>query len=130
MTLHETFRSVVQPQGLRADWSPFQFVEAWIDFVDQAVAGYSGDLYEYEDELTVRDDLHLALEAAPLQAVDDWLPQEERIAAADERLRELLSRGPLVRPGAPWWRERLPPYAGEDLAADASRLFNVDVQVA
>lgn len=129
MTLHETFRSVVQPQGLRLDWSPTQFVEAWVDFVDQVIAGYSGDLYEYEDELTVRDDLHRATEAAPLQAIEDWLPQAASIAASDQRVRELLSRGPLVRPGAPWWRERLPPYGGEDLAADASRLFNVEVHV-
>ncbi|MCP2256279.1 hypothetical protein LY13_005069 [Prauserella aidingensis] len=129
MTLHEMFRSTVQPQGLRVEWSPNQFVEAWNDFVDQVISGYSGDLYEYEDELTIRDDLQLALSDARLHGLDGWRQLAERVAASDARLRGLLTNGPVVRPDAPWWRERLPPFGGEDLVADASRLFNVDLGV-
>lgn len=43
------FHAVVKPQGRRAEWSLEKFVEAWSDFVEQVVSGYSGDLYEYEN---------------------------------------------------------------------------------
>lgn len=128
MTLHERFHAVVQSHGRRADWSPAVFVEAWSDFVDQVVSGYSGDLYEYENDLSVRDDLELALNDEELKKLDAWALLAERIGASDESFRNLLARGPVVHSGVRWWHERLPPYAGDDLAADASRVLAVHVE--
>lgn len=126
-SLDETFRSIAKPQGSWAAWSPGKFVEAWESFVEEAISSYWGDLYEFENDLGVRDVLELALRSDQLDAFDAWTELSKRIRAAGERFRVLLCDGPEVRAGAPWWRERLPPHAGEDFVADAARLYGVKI---
>lgn len=128
MSLYESFRSVVAPKGRRATWLPLQFVEAWQEFVAEAMAGFSGDLYEYENEITVRNDLELALGSRELQSNPEWLELQRPILAADELFKELLARGPSVRPGADWWHERVPPHAGDEFIEDARRMYGVRVE--
>lgn len=53
----------------------------------------------------------------------------ESIRAADEPLREVLARGPLVRPNEPWWRARLPPCGGEDFVDEMFHQYGVRLQV-
>lgn len=126
-SLDETFRTVAKPRGSRATWSPGKFVEAWESFVEEAISSCWGDLYEFEANLGMRDVLALALRSDQLDAFDEWTELSKRIKTADERFRALLSDGPEIRAGAPWWRERLPPYAGEDFVADAARLYGVKI---
>lgn len=129
MNLTELFQSIVKPQGRRTTWPPLLFVEAWLTFVEEVISGYSGDLYEYENELSVRDELETALTDDRLAALEGWAPFAESVREADERLRTVLAQGPLVRSGNSWWRERLPASAGDELVADAARLFNVVIDV-
>lgn len=126
-SIDETFRSVAHPHGLRAAWAAGKFVEAWESLVEEAISGYWGDLYEFENDLGVRDVLELALRSDQLDAFDAWTELSKRVRTADERFRALLSDGPEVRAGTPWRRERLPPYAGEDFVADAARLYGVQI---
>lgn len=125
MSMESKFIEVVRAEGRRATWSPGLFVEAWSSFVDQVVAGYSGDLYEYENEVSVRDDLDRALTASTLRQFDNWRDLAEIVIRHDRQLQAVLDRGPVVKSEGPWWRKRLPPYAGEDLASDSLRVFGV-----
>lgn len=128
MNLNELFSAVVAPRGLRGTWSIWQFLDAWATFVDEVLAGYTGDLYEYENELGLRDDLQRALTDERVLAHPDWPTAAEQIARSDTRLEAYLARGPEVRPDSEWWRRRLPPFAGDELIQDASRLFGVEIE--
>lgn len=103
-------------------------MEAWDAFVAEVEAGYAGDLYEYEDELSVRDDLETALSSHDLVNHAEWKDLRAQVIAIDDRLRRLLEGGPGTRPDSPWWRSRLPAHAGDELAKDAQRLFGVEVR--
>lgn len=129
MKLTELFHSIVNPRGRRADWPPHVFVDAWLAFVEEVTSGYSGDLYEYENELSVRDDLEPALADERLSVFEAWSVLASSLRDADDRLASVLAKGPVIRSGAAWWRERLPVRAGEEFAADAARLFSVEVDV-
>lgn len=124
----EVFSAVVRPAGRRAQWLPHQFVEAWRQFVDEVAAGYSGTLYEYEDDLSVRDDLQRALDDKALAENPAWSGLRDSIAVSDRRFDELLSRGPTVRQDRGWWHRRLPDQAGREFAEDAARLYGVTVE--
>lgn len=129
MTFDEAFHSVVGARGRRTAWPPYQFAESWRRFVEEAVSGYNGDLYEYENELTVRDDIDRALGDRRLAAHPNMPEFQQQIEATDERFRSLLVLGPEVRAGAVWWRARIPKSAGAEFAEDAVRLFGVTIEV-
>ncbi|WP_152364022.1 hypothetical protein [Microlunatus speluncae] len=119
------FRSVVQAGGRRSGWSPFQFVDAWRTFVREVGEGYADDLYEYWNELFVRDHLEVALGSDALDSWEAWRGLRTQIEAADDEFRGIIGEGPLVRPDEPWWRARLPPRASEDFVEEAERMFKV-----
>jgi hypothetical protein len=127
MSLQQAFIAAVAAQGRRATWGLLQFIEAWQTFVVEVAAGYSGDLYEYENELSVRDDLEFALSNPDLQKYPEWADLQAAITTIDSRFRSLLEQGPGVHLDAKWWRARLPARAGAEFAEDAKRLFGVEV---
>ncbi|MCL2467391.1 MAG: hypothetical protein FWF02_07360 [Micrococcales bacterium] len=129
MNLSELFYEVVKPSGLRREWAPWVFVDAWIEFVDEVVSGYSWGLYEYENERNVRDALSPSLTDSRLLSFEVWREMVDSVIAADERLRAFISDGPVVEPGKVWWRERLPPLACQEFAEDADRLYGVQLQI-
>ncbi|WP_108490957.1 hypothetical protein [Promicromonospora sp. AC04] len=102
------------------------FVEAWQTLVDEVEAGYGGDLYEYEAELLVREDLERAMVSSELASVDGWASIGAQILVADSQFRELL--GPVVREGSPWWKARVPARAGAEFAADVQRIYGVTIE--
>ena len=129
MNFNEAFRTVVCARGRRASWHVAQFLDAWGGFVEAVESGYPGDLYEYEDELSVRDDVERAMSSHELPPYPGWAEFHERLIELDNRLISILAVGPQVRPGSPWWRARLPKYGGPELAEDAARLFGATVEV-
>lgn len=128
MSFREAFNAAVDPQGRRASWHPLQYIEAWRALVDEVAAGYSGDLYEYENDLSVRDDLQVALNTPDLGAFPEWVELQVQVGKVDSLLRDLLSVGPEVRPDSAWWRARLPAHAGSEFAQDVERLFGVEIR--
>lgn len=129
MDFGESFNAAVEPRGRRSSWPPVRFVEAWRSLVDEVAIGYAGDLYEYENELAVRDALEVALKSVDPNAFPEWAELQKEIVEIDDALLELLRGGHEVRPDAVWWRARLPERAGAEFAADAARLFGVQVRV-
>ncbi len=128
MNFVDAFVAAVAAEGLRATWGPTQFVDAWAFFVSEADTAYVGDLYEYEDELSVRDILEIALADSYLSKFPQWEVMREKIMEVDQRFRSVLDGGPEIHPGDQWWRSRLPRRAGAELAHDARRIFGVDVE--
>ncbi|MFD7025286.1 hypothetical protein [Promicromonospora sukumoe] len=127
MTLESVFKFVVEPGGRRAAWSILGFVEAWQSLVDEVETGYGGDVYEYEAELSVRDDLERAIVSPELKLLDEWASFRAQVLVADAQLRHLL--GPIVREGGPWWRSRVPARAGAEFVSDVQRIFGVTIDV-
>lgn len=127
MSLRDVFVAAVAARGRRTTWGPVQFIEAWQAFVAEVAAGYAGDLYEYENELSVRDDLQVALNSPDLGDYPEWANLQGQIVTIDGRLRSLLEEGPVVRSDSEWWRARLPARAGAELAEAAKRLFGVEI---
>jgi hypothetical protein len=83
-----------------------ELVAGWESFVRQVERGYDGSIYEYTNDLSIRDRLQRVLAAAPAdlarRAADLLGPADERFQAATR---------PSIRPVAPgvrgdraaWW---------------------------
>ena len=101
-------------------------LDEWRDFVRECEAGYAWNVYEYHNDLSIRDRIQAALDDD--QADDPGFPAN--VAQIDERFRALLQPGVVVGPeDGPWWHRGVLRYAGPDLASELKDWFQVDVEV-
>lgn len=102
----------------------------WKQFVEWCEHGYGWSVYEYENELAVRDLIESLFHQKRLVNTTQMEWFRERVGEVDSRFRALLSSGPVVKTAAaPWWRERVPPYAGSELATDFESQYGVVVDI-
>ncbi|MFJ4267898.1 hypothetical protein ACIPY1_15170 [Paenarthrobacter nicotinovorans] len=123
------FREVAGEKGARRNWSPAGYIDAWKSFVADCEEGYQWSIYEYENELEIRDVIDKVLTAPELTAYPELATFAEAIADTDERFAALLRSGPSVLPEtASWWNRNLPGQAGPHLVADAEAHYAVHLR--
>ena len=123
------FLEVADEKGARRTWSPAGYIDAWKAFVAACEEGYQWSIYEYENELGIRDVIDKVLTAPELTAYPELSIFAEAIADTDERFAALLRSGPSVLPEAAfWWNRNLPGRGGPDLVADAEAHYAVHLR--
>lgn len=128
-TFIQSFRDVTDQVSARGDWSPAGYIDAWRSFVLDCEDGFQWSIYEYENELGIRDVIDKVLTAPELAAYPELAIFAEAIADTDERFAALLRSGPSVLPeNAFWWNRNLPGHAGPDLVADAEAHYAVHLR--
>ncbi|KIA74434.1 hypothetical protein [Paenarthrobacter nicotinovorans] len=125
-TFLERFAAATDEEGLRSGWSPAAYLEAWAAFTEDCEKGYQGNIYEYENDISVRDVIERALTS--LGPAEDAAVAvfADAVAESDARFAAVLNSGPVMRDEAvPWWRRRLPVSGGREFAAEARQHFSV-----
>jgi hypothetical protein len=120
-------RQSLKQHGLK-DRTGNELVEWWKNFVEQCEDGYGWTIYEYDDEISVRDSLDAVLNdrsVMELPNADELLKQVERI---DERFKALLQIG-VSRPmtSSKWWRTGVLKFAGEEYRSDMESRYSIRV---
>ena len=113
--------------GARASAVAVGSVEQWSSFVEPCEDGYAEDIYEYENDLSVRDILERILRSDQLQKFEQMAWARAQVNDADQRFRELLSEQEIRSHGA--WQRRMPRVIGAELAADVRERYGVDITV-
>ncbi|HEY7447125.1 MAG TPA: hypothetical protein VH702_03195 [Vicinamibacterales bacterium] len=97
-----------------------QLIERWERFVHEIARGYEFTIYDYTNDLALRDIIQILLQLGPSIA-GKLTP---RVTLLDDLFREStveITR-PIRRVGdvstITWWYRRVPKRAGEDLLAD------------
>ena len=97
-------------------------LDEWREFVAGCEAGYGWNVYEYHNDLAVRDRIAAGLDEMDADAA-------AQVAEVDARFRALLQPGVQVGPEEdPWWHRGVLRYAGPALAAELKEWFSVDVE--
>ncbi len=105
-----------------------ELLEEWAQLVRECEAGYDWNLYEYHNDLSVRDALGRIL-ADPDRAQEERDEVATRLLEIDARFQALLQPGAGVGPeDDPWWHRGVPRYAGPELAAEMRDWFEVEVE--
>lgn len=93
----------------------------WIRFVREVERGYSHTIYDYTNDLSVRDTLERVTSSVPdhvrTKLLDSLRPWDDRFYQATKRIAEPLRQDPATGDAAPWWY-RIPRVAGDELRED------------
>ncbi|MEU7929813.1 hypothetical protein [Micromonospora sp. NPDC049107] len=109
---------------------PTGLVEGWEQVVEFCEEGYDDILDEYWFDLSIRHTIDRVLTDERLFGFPQMGWVRERVAAADERFRAVLSeqRMPAQRE-EPWWEAYVPAWAGPVLAAELRDTYDIRIEV-
>ncbi|MEU7840371.1 hypothetical protein AB0B39_05290 [Micromonospora sp. NPDC049114] len=109
---------------------PTGYVQGWEQFVGFCEDGYDDILEEYRFDLSVRHAIENVLTDERLFGFPQMGWVRERIEAADERFRAVLSEQRMPGPDErQWWEAHVLAWAGPTLAADLRDAYGIHVQV-
>jgi len=96
-TFLERFATATKEEGRRSGWSPATYLEVWAAFTEDCENGYQGNIYEYENDISVRDVIEKALTSL-VPAGDAALAVfADAVAEIDARFAAVLNSGPSIR---------------------------------
>ncbi|MGW3854628.1 hypothetical protein [Micromonospora arida] len=109
---------------------PTSYVEGWEQFIQFCEEGYDDNLDEYWFDLSIRNAIERLLTDERLSGFPQMEWVRERIEAADERFRAVLSEQPTPgRSERSWWEAYLPAWVGPELAAELRDTYGIRVEV-
>lgn len=126
-----TFLEVVASQGWRRAFSPGEVIEMWDSFVSSCEEGYGWSIYEYYNEISVRDLIEVLLDQPTLREAPQQTWFREGVEEIDRRFNSLIKNGPKASgsTGRSWWRAQFPRYGGQEFAADVQARTGVSIEV-
>lgn len=103
-----------------------ELVEWWSNFVSQCTEGYDWTIYEYDDEIGVREYLECLLQDNELQQFSEFAALRESVEKTDEIFRGLLQEQ-VVRPTDSkfWWRKGVLKFAGDEYRQDMASRYAI-----
>lgn len=125
----ERFEELVGASGWRTPASPAQLVARWEQFVEQCEDGYDDNIYEYDNDRSVRDLLGRALHDATLRDFPELDELRKAVDLIDDRFRALCRDDVVMgAEGDPWWRRCVPDNAGGELAEDLLDKYGIEAR--
>jgi hypothetical protein len=122
----ERFQRIARAAGWASPPRPAQALGMWEEFVEECEHGYPLDFSEYLNDLSVRNLLHKVLGDPEARHGTTYEPFARRVGLIDDRFREVIREGPLVRPGSDhWWERRVPAGGGPEFVEDVGERYSV-----
>lgn len=107
--------------------SPAQLLERWSVFVSECESGYADSIYEYDNDISVRDLLEAVVTDEEFARFPQAEPIGEAVHGIDERFRAACREGVQVgSESRPWWRRAVPRVALDEFADDLQRLYGIE----
>jgi hypothetical protein len=115
--------------GTNANNSPATLIDQWSRFVDTCTVGYTWNIYEFKNELTVRDVIESILGSDRLKEYPEYNLFKEEINKVDSRFKDLLFPIPGNYNSGFWWRNGILKKSGKEYSEDIKSLYNITVEV-
>ncbi len=127
MTLDEAVQSVLDRHGYKR--RPLsKLVAMWKSLVDQCLEGYRWTIYEFDDEMSVREYIDSILDDPVVASFPEFEGFAQQIQVVDEIYRSVLQPG--VRRPSPedtWWSTGVLKYAGDEYRSDMLSSYSIAV---
>lgn len=95
-----------------------QLLQAWLSFIEQCAEGYEMNIYEYDNDLSVRNIIQKLLDSVQLQKYPEFMVFAENVASADVKFKSLLSKTQSRNDKTEWWQRGILNSAGDEYMSD------------
>jgi hypothetical protein len=117
-------------EGWTKALSVWEMERAWVTCVGSCERGYDWGIYEFHNDLSMRDRIELVLKREDLRGLAAVEHFRACVQEIDNRFRMLLRSDVTINGhDAPWWRQNPLKYAGEVYAQDVLSLYGVAIEV-
>jgi hypothetical protein len=109
--------------------SPAQMISAWSEFVEDCEEIYNWGLFEFDNDIAVRDAIDLLLQAETLKGFQEYIIFKEQVEKIDLKYKDLLLSTFFRDEQKKWWKKGILQYAGEEYSEDILKRYNVSVRI-
>jgi hypothetical protein len=125
----QTFKEFLGRCGWPTDLSPWAIVEQWESLVNQAAEGYQWGLYEFTNDLAVRDLLEEVFRDEKLARFGQIGIMRQHVEAADAQLKGMfLLDAEIGGADASWWHRGVLATADDEYVDDMKRLHGIEIR--
>lgn len=127
--LSEFVNEILMANGWNTVSNPSALTESWEAFIKECEEGYSWTIYEYDNEIRVREKMELILASPEIQTYEEIQNALTKVNSLDARMRSLFIPNISRKNKNHWWDKGVLKYAGEEYAKDIKHELNIEVNV-
>lgn len=115
--------SILSQQAVRKFSSYLKVIEAWDSFVQDCESGYEMNLYEYDNDLSIRGLIQKILSESALKKYPLYFDFKTQIDVIDARLKAMFSTKNFRIEKKTWWEQGVLENAGDAYKVDISSRY-------
>jgi hypothetical protein len=124
----KVFYSVLSKNTLSNN-SPNEYVENWKNFVEECKDGYSYSLYDYDLDLSIRDEIEIILRSEELKMFDEHELFRNRIMMIDQEFISITKDIRIFGLPSFWWKYKIPKFSKQQFSENVKNEFGLDIDV-
>lgn len=120
-------KSLLETEGWNEVRPPFDLLDIWEGVVSDMETGYNFNIYEYDNDVSVRGAIELILETEGLKKYPEYEEFRQRAASIDERFKNLFSDEFSRNDRLVWWESGILTNAGSEYSKDIRDLYGFKI---
>jgi len=120
----EAFRKICIVCGYKPPISAHKAVEFWKIFIDECQNGYGWTVFEYFDEIGIRDLIEKALNDPNIKLINGFLDFRGLVYTLDKRFAEVTLADDFFE-SENWWNRKLPKFGIRDFITSLKQTYNI-----
>ncbi len=125
-----SIQALFASRGWPREMWPHGMLKDWQAFIEECVRGYSDNIYEYWNDIRVREWIELVLSVPELQSMVGYKEFAAAVFVLDKQFKNLLIPGVIVPGRKFWWEAGVLKSAGAELAKDFRIEYDIQITIA
>ena len=109
--------------------TPQEILNAWAQFVDECCIGYKMSIYEYDNDLSVRDAIEKILTEDRLSNYPDFQVFKKSVLSIDNTFKKLLLSDFDRDNKSSWWQKGVLKEAGKEYVKDIRDRYQIEIEI-
>lgn len=125
----EIVNEILTINGWHPVSQPAILVEDWETFTRECEDGYNWTIYEYDNEIRVREKIELLLTSPELRGYEEFQELFLKVTSIDTRMKALFMPQFSRKNKRYWWEQGVLKYAGKEYAEDINQTYGLEVKI-
>jgi hypothetical protein len=114
-------------EKFKKEYAPTQVIEVWRELVDACIEGYSYSVFDFSNDLFVRELVEFGLTEGNLSKYEEHQTFKQKIKEIDDDFLKIIRES--TYPKDQWWKDAILKYSGEKYSSDMSKFHGISIPV-